>query len=126
MAVRSVVTINRMRIQELQRAQIVAAELTGEAIHTDLVQSQVMPFDEGTLQNDSTFVDCSESNRGHVSIVSSTPYARRLYYHPEYDFSKDENPNAGGRWLDQYLPGGDKEDFAVKAYRRFYRREAGL
>lgn len=65
-----------------------------------------MPFDKGTLQNTQTFVDYKESNQGRVQIVSSTPYARRLYYHPEYNFSTAENPNAGGKWFEDYLAGG--------------------
>lgn len=126
MAVRSTVTINRMRIQQLRAAQVKALEKTAEALHTNLVQSQTMPFRTGALQNENTFVDYSDSNKGHVSIVSSTPYARRLYFHPEYEFSTDENPYAGARWFDPYLEGGPKEDYAREVYGRFYRREAGL
>ena len=126
MAVSSKVRINKMRVKQLQKAQIVALEKTGEALHTNLVQSQTMPFGIGTLQNDSTFVDTAESSKGHVSIVSSTPYARRLYFHPEYNFSTDENPQAGGRWLDPYLQGGPKENLAKETYRRFYRRDGDL
>lgn len=34
-----------------------------------------------------------------VSIVSDTPYARRLYFHPECNFNRDENIAAGGELL---------------------------
>lgn len=30
-----------------------------------------------------------------------TPYARRLYYHPEYDFSKEKNAEAGAYWFER-------------------------
>lgn len=126
MAVKSVVKINKMRVKELQKAQITALEKTAEALHTNLVQSQTIPFGIGPLQNDSTFVDYSDSSKGHVSLVSSTPYARRLYFHPEYNFSTDENPYAGGRWFDPYLPGGKKQDYASKVYKRFYKKEADI
>lgn len=99
---------------------------TAEAVHTDLVQSQTMPFEKGVLQNDSTFVDDSDAKKGHVCLISGTPYARRLYYHPEYNFNKAENPNAGGRWLDDYLKGGKKEAFAQNAFNKLYKREAGV
>lgn len=38
---------------------------------------------------------------GTGRIMWETPYARRLYYNPQYDFSKDRNPNAGGLWFER-------------------------
>ena len=93
---KSTVTINYAKIRQLTRAQITALEETAEALHTEVVQAEVMPRDTGNLQNESTFVDTSESSHGKVSIISSTPYARRLYFHPEYNFSQAENANARG------------------------------
>lgn len=124
--VTSSVRLNLGRIRQLDRAAVTALEQTAEAIHTDLQQSQTMPFRTGNLQNESAFVDTSESGRGHVALVSSTPYARRLYYHPEYNFYKGENPSAGGEWYGPYLPGGSKADFAKKAFKTMYKREAGV
>lgn len=100
MQVRSTVKLNMARIQQLSQAAVTALEKTGEALHTEVVQAQVMPFDTGHLQEDATFVDYSESSQGKVSLVTSTPYARRLYYHPEYNFQTDENPNAKGSGLE--------------------------
>ena len=84
--VNSRVKLNIPQINRLERAQITALEQTAEALHTEVVQAQVFPRDTGNLQNESTFIDYSQSNQGKVTIVSSTPYARRLYFHPEYDF----------------------------------------
>lgn len=126
MQVKSTVKLNMSRIRELTRASVIALEKTAEALHTEVVQAQVFPFQTGNLQNESTFVDYSESDKGAVRIVSSTPYARRLYYHPEYHFDKGENSNARGKWYEDWLPGGSKEDFAPKAYKKFYKEEAGL
>ena len=80
----------------------------------------------GTLQNESTYVDMSNSSNGTVTIVSSTPYARRLYFHPEYHFDKGENPNAGGMWYKDWLLGGKKQDFAPDTFKEIYRRLADL
>lgn len=113
-------------IQGLLDAQTIALEQTAEALHTEVVQAQVFPFDTGNLQNESTFVDKSESETGRVSLVSSTPYARRLYFHPEYHFQTHENPNARGEWFEDWLPGGKYEDFCRKAFAKIYRRLAGL
>lgn len=38
---------------------------------------------------------------GSGLVTWDTPYARRLYYNPQYDFSKDQNPNAQGLWFEQ-------------------------
>ena len=109
--------MNMPRIRELSQAAVTALEQTAEALHTEVVQAQVFPFDTGNLQNESTFVDYSEVKQGKVTLVSNTPYARRLYYHPEYNFQTKENPNAKGRWYEDWVPGGSKDDFAKKAFK---------
>lgn len=124
--VNSTVNINMAAISQLCSAQIKALEQTAESLHTEVVQKQVMPFDTGNLQNESTFVNYGQSASGKVSLVSSTPYARRLYFHPEYNFKKDENPNAKGEWYEDYVPGGKYDTFAQKKYKELYRRIAGL
>ena len=82
----SIIKINTHRLRELSQAQVTALEKTAEALHTEVVQAQVMPFDTGNLQNDNTFVDYTYSKTGRARIVSTTRYARRLYFHPEYNF----------------------------------------
>lgn len=126
MKVTSTVKLNMPRIKQLTQAAVTALEMTAEALHTEVVQAQVMPFDGGNLQNESTFVDYKESKQGKVTIVSSTPYARRLYYHPEYNFQTDENPFAGGEWYEPWLPGGISQDFAKSAFKRLYKRVGGV
>ena len=119
--VTSTITINQQRIRQLTQAQVKALEMTAEALHTEVVQANVIPFDKGTLQNESTFVDYSNSSKGTVTLVSSTPYARRLYYHPEYDFKTLENANAKGKWYDDWIDGEEK-DFCKKTFKEFYKR----
>lgn len=126
MQVKSTVKMNFPRIKQLTQAAVTALEMTAEALRTEVVQAQVMPFETGNLQNESTFVDYSESKQGKVTLVSSTPYARRLYYHPEYDFQTDENPFAGGEWYEPWLPGGVSQDFARNAFKRFYKKVGGV
>ena len=126
MQVKSTIKLNMARINELSQAAVRALELTAEVLHTEVVQAQVMPFDTGHLEGDATFVDYSNSQNGKVTLVSSTPYVRRLYYHPEYNFQTKENPNAKGKWLDDWLPGGNEADFAPNAFKRLYKKEAGV
>lgn len=126
MKVKSTVTINAARIRQLNQAAVTALEQTAEALHEEVQQAQVMPFDTGNLQNESTFVDYSQSNNGKVSLISSTPYARRLYYHPEFNFQKDKNPNAKGRWFEDWLPGGSEDDFVPETFKEIYKKLGGV
>ncbi|WP_270432355.1 hypothetical protein [Blautia faecis] len=124
--VNSTVKLNFPKINQLTQAQVAALEQTAEDLHEEVKQAQVFPRDTGVLQNESTFVDTSESSHGKVSIISSTPYVRRLYFHPEFHFKKDENPNAKGKWYEDWLPGGKNADVAVEAFKENYRRLTGL
>ncbi len=119
------VKLNIPVIRKLTQAQKTALEQTAEALHTEVAQAQVIPRDTGNLQGESFFVETSESESGKVSLVHSTPYACRLYFHPEYNFSKDENPNAKGRWFEDWQLGGIHANFAIKTFREIYRRLSG-
>ena len=131
------ITYNIKNIETtLENARLALID-TAEAVKTDLIQSQTMPFGEtkrngegkvihqgGTLQNDSTFVDDRRAIKGVVKIVSDTPYARKMYFHPEYNFNKKQNPNAGGRWFDTYID-GDKKDLPIKYFKQMLKRRNG-
>lgn len=108
-------------VRQVEQAVATALEQTAQAVITDVVDEQVMPMDTGTLQNGSTFVETSESSTGVVGIISDTPYARRLYYHPEYNFRTSENKNAGGKWFQPWID-GDKKDFAANAFAKLLRQ----
>ena len=112
--------INHAKLNQIQSASIESLILTGEALKEDLIDSQTMPFDTGEMQNQQTFVETSDANSGKVSIITDAPQARRLYYHPEYNFSKRNNPNAGGMWFEPYI-NGNKKDFAKKVFARYLR-----
>ena len=145
MKVNSKVNLNMSVIHNLSRAGIEASEQTAEALHTEVIQAQVVPRMDGALQGESFFVDYSQSQFGKVSLVHAEPYARRLYFHPEYKFNKgpweetikhkdgsvshkkhDGNPNAKGKWFEDWEPGGEKADFAPNAFVKFYKELTGL
>lgn len=107
-------------IKSLSGWQLDATKMTAEQMRTEIIEEQVIPFDEGTLQNVQTFIDTKEAKNGNVKIVHDTPYARRLYHHPEYDFQTTNNPNAKGKWWEHWL-NGSKKDRAKDLYKRFYR-----
>ena len=125
MKVSSQIKIHNRVVKRLTNASIKALEATGEALHTEVVQAQVMPRDTGHLQNDSTFVDYSQSKSGLVSLITQTPYARRLYFHPEYNFRKKENPNAQGKWLEPWIS-GDKKEWCSETFKKFYKQFGGV
>lgn len=118
--VTSRIELNMSILNMLDNAQRQAFEQTADATLTELRDRQVMPFDTGNLQNDSTFVDYTQSDK--VSIVSATPYARRLYFHPEYNFKRGNNANAGGKWFDSFL----NDDFITSAYAKLLKQIGGL
>ena len=111
-------TVNNAQINGIISNATMALIKTADALKTDLIRSQTMPFDTGNLQNKSTFVDDSQAASGVVSVVSDTKYARRLYFHPEYNFDKTKNPNAGGMWFEPYV-NGDKKDFIKDNFNTF-------
>lgn len=123
--VKSTVTINQRKIKQLSDAQTLALKQTAEALLEDVRRAQVMPFDSSHLQNTATVVDESRAESGTVSIVSQTPYARRLYFHPEYNFQTKYNPNAQGKWYEPWI-NGDKKDFCKKKFSEIYKQIGGV
>lgn len=113
---------NMPAIKKLDKDIQVCLEQTAEGLHTEVITAQVMPMDVGTMQDDETFVDYSQSSKGLVQIITTSPQARRLYFHPEYDFQTINNPNAKGKWWEDWLPGGTHEDFAQKAFSQLLKR----
>lgn len=56
-----------------------------------------IPMDEGELMRSG--IRTSILGSGRIQWV--TPYARRLYYNPQYNFATDRNPNARGLWFEE-------------------------
>lgn len=120
------IDLDQAAIAKLVAAARPAAEKTVEALKTDVVAAQVMPFDTGDMQNNQTFTVTEDDGDSVMSrLVTGSPQARRLFYHPEYNFQKVNNPNAGGLWLEPWL-NGEKKDFAEKTFAENYKKEAGV
>ncbi|MEG2253744.1 MAG: hypothetical protein RSC33_00285 [Vagococcus sp.] len=114
--------LNSSKLRKIDKSVQRALEQTAEALRTEVISAQVMPFDEGDMQNNNTFVDYGNSGKGKVSIVVTSPQARRLYFHPEYNFQTINNPNAKGGWFDDWLPKGPNQAFAQNAFFAFLKR----
>ncbi len=124
--VNSRVVINQSVLNQITKAATTALEMTGDYVHGEIVTAQVIPFETGTLQNEGTYVNKKDSKQGSVKIVSSEPYARRLYFHPEYNFKKDNNPNAKGKWLEDWSEKGKYAKEVIQAYTMFFKQQGGF
>ena len=78
-------------------------------LQDEIREAQVIPRRIGTLQGEA-FTISDHSNQGYMDMGFSTPYARRLYFHPEYNFSTAENPNAQAYWMKDWIEGGKDAD----------------
>lgn len=114
------VVLNKEKIDLVQETLMKCAIKAADATLSEIKLAAVIPRDLGELQR-RTFVDYDVPLR-LVSIVSDEPYARRLYYNPEYHFSKLKNANAQGLWFEPWIVGSHK-DFIVKAFNEFVAKE---
>ena len=125
------IKLDKQAIRDIENAAKKAAAEAMEALRTDLINSQTMPFDTGDMQNNQTFVSVEgeDSVNGEetysVSLVTGSPQARRLYYHPEYQFQQGHNDNAGGLWLEPYIK-GDKKDFVQTEFTKIFKEKSGI
>lgn len=136
-AVRSRVKIYSDRVKKLEKAAVAALEKTTEYLHKEIVQAQVVPRDTGALQDEKFYENYEDLERGKTELVFEGPYARRLYYHPEYNFNREVyiddkgvkhegSPHAKGKWMEDWAKGGKKEKDVVRAFKENYRREIDL
>lgn len=123
MRVKVDVKLDSAKINILEQVHHKALEMTAVTVLNDIRTSAVVPKDTGELER-SGFVDLSEIKNYVARIVFDTPYARRLYWHPEYDFRRGDgalNPNAQGKWMESYLT-GDKQNFVKDTYSTFLKQ----
>lgn len=115
--------LNIRETKKLNTAAVRTMEQTIDALRTEVRTAQVMPFDNGDMQNNDTFTETSVRGCEIESrLITGSVQARRLYYHPEYNFQTVNNPNAGGKWLEPWI-NGEKKDFAQKTFNALYKKE---
>lgn len=124
MSVKVTIKLDKTKISNLEKASQRAFEMTVEAVLSDIKTSAVVPKDKGASGLEgSGFVDTSRIKDMVAAIIFDTPYARRLYWNPQYNFRKDKNINAQGKWMQAYID-GDKKDFIKNTYKFFLKQEA--
>lgn len=120
------IKIDQAAVVALSKAMDRAAVQAVDALKTEVVTAQVMPFDTGYMQNDQTSVKTEPGEDTFTArLQTGSPQARRLYFHPEYDFQRGNNPNAGGLWLAPWIDGA-KKDFVAETYAKQLKKEAKL
>lgn len=88
------IKIDRQAIRQIENVARESAVVAMEKLRKDLNDSETMPFDTGDMQNNQTFVavEGEDTINGEdiysVTLVTGSPQARRLYYHPEYQFQQ--------------------------------------
>lgn len=120
MKVKTSIKLNQANIKKIEQAMVKSLPLTMDALKTEVSNMQVVPKDTGNLEESA--VVGVDNGKGYISY--NTPYARRLYYHPEYNFRQDKNPNAQGRWLDLFIY-GTKRDWLAIAFGKLLKQNSG-
>lgn len=123
---RAELKLNLSALDGLRREAMDAALETVSALRGEVITAQVMPFDNGDMQNKHTSVEQRiEGDDIRTALLTDTPYARKMYHHPEYNFQTVNNPNAQGLWLSPWLPGGVNESFLLDTYHLKLRARLG-
>lgn len=97
-------------------------EQTAHLLLGEIKDAQVIPKDQGTLEASHAARHPEEKR---AEITASTPYARRLYMHPEYNFRHGENLHAKGAWFEDWEPGGKYEKRAAEIYTDLWNQKYG-
>ena len=105
-------------LDRISRAAMDAAWETAGAIRGEILTAQVTPMEYGTLEDSGGSIDQHvDGDEIHTELtIGDTAYARRLYFHPEYNFQKVNNENAQGLWAEHGLVGGDRESFVPDTF----------
>jgi hypothetical protein len=91
-------TIFNFNESKLKQKQKMSREQAQFALDQQVLKDSnfYIPKQEGYLEKSGILH--SRIGQGHIEW--KTPYARRLYYNPQYNFSKDVNPLAQGMWFE--------------------------
>ncbi|MBM6648991.1 minor capsid protein [Bacillus sp. RIT 809] len=88
----------QMDTQAIESKVLKATEKAQFALDQQVLKDSNYYIPKDTAELERSGVRFSRPGEGHVEW--NTPYARRLYYNPQYNFSTDVNPNAQGLWYE--------------------------
>lgn len=118
---------NEMKMQLLMDKIDTALQMTADALKTDIIDKQVTPKETGNLEGSARAEKESENN---YYLEYTTPYAEKLYTHPELNFRQDKNPHAEGEWLKAWITGddasvGDRRDWLQRTFAKLLAEQIG-
>ena len=118
------VVLDKSTIKQITEKTGKAIGMTAKVLQDEIREEQVIPRDIGTLQGDAFEIgEVMKHPEGYsVRMSFNTPYARRLYYHPEYHFSKEINANAQGLWMTAWFKGGKYEKRPKEIFEAIYHK----
>ena len=118
------VTIDASWAKDFEQAVMRAAEKAIDATLSEVRSAQVMPYDTGDMQNVDTYTDTRKTRDGVLMrIITDSPQARRLYFHPKYNFQTVNNPNAGAEWFKPWTDKGQNKDFTRGVFEKYLNEE---
>lgn len=117
------VILDKSAIKGIEQKAYKCLGKTAKVLQDDIRQAMVVPRDTGNLQNEAFHVDTTTEQKGYVRLSFNAPYARRLYYHPEYNFRTDKNPDAQGLWLRHWQAKGKYAKRPQEILSEFLKRE---
>jgi len=95
---------NQQGLYNVNRKLAFALNKTSNDTISNINQARVVPYHIGTLERSATVILATPEEL--ISGISwNTPYARRLYLHPEYNFRN----NRKGEWAKDWVTGGKKQ-----------------
>lgn len=128
------VILDKSAIKGIEQKAYKCLGKTAKTLQDEIREAQVIPRMDGNLSGEAFHVDTTTEQKGYVRMSFNAPYARRLYYHPEYHFHKepwtdakgnnhDGNPNAQGLWLRHWQKKGKYAKRPQEILSEFLKRE---
>lgn len=96
-----VIKWDKKELARLNKEMEKSLEETAKWLDKEIKDAQVVPKRSGALEESQKV----KAKKDTIEVTYDTPYAARLYYHPEYNFSHDKNKNARGQWLSDWADG---------------------
>lgn len=89
---------SKLNERKLKRKQSMSKDRAQMMLDSDVLKDSnfYIPMDTTNLMKSGIL----HTKLGSGNVIWNTPYARRLYYNPQYNFSKDMNPFAQGLWFE--------------------------
>ena len=120
-------------LRACKQAQIEALVESAKTLQDTIREEGVIPRMDNHLAGEKFTINVSEAKRGVIYLEHEGPYARRLYFHPEYNFHKSPwvdkdgkehlgNRNAMAYWFSWWEEGGKYHRVPASLYADALRR----